>query len=72
MTLASRNENAVAPASVPVHRWPSAENASSAAFSVTCYKLVEHFRVFAVIEAERDHPRDTAADTFSILCGSYR
>jgi hypothetical protein len=54
MTLASQIESRVVPASVPGHRWHTAEAASSAASSASCYKLVEHIRIFAVIESERE------------------
>ena len=52
MTLASQIGNAIAPASVPVHRWQTAEAASSAASSATCYERSEHIIVLAVVMAE--------------------
>jgi|ERR1700722_3768120 hypothetical protein len=53
MTLASQIENTIVPASVPVHRWQTAEAASSAASSATCYERSEHIFVLPVVMAER-------------------
>src|SRR5258708_1167944 len=53
MTLASRTENIIVPASVPDHRWQTAEAASSAASSATCYESSEHIFVLAIVVAER-------------------
>jgi hypothetical protein len=47
----------IVPASVPLHRWPTTEAASSAASSASYYELIEHLGIIAVVETEENSAR---------------
>lgn len=66
------NATSIVPASVPVHRWPTAEAASSAASSASCQNCLENVRVVAVVMTELKFGQIHRQIVPTYIVGTYR